>query len=85
MSGLLLDHVVSPVLPAAPRHAYRLTTRSSSVPTALPFGAKQKIGLTGAHLKTTRLCGSFRRLTCFRMPLMIHCPDLLVAFCIDAT
>lgn len=38
------------------------------------------MGLTGAHAKTTRLCDSFRRLTCFRMPLMIHCPDLRVPF-----
>jgi hypothetical protein len=38
-----------------------------------------KIGLTGAYVKTTRLCDSFRRFTCFTIPLIIHCPDLLVA------
>ena len=38
-----------------------------------------KLGLTGAHAKTTLLCDSFRRLTCFTIPLILHCPDLLVA------
>ena len=45
------------------------------------FWPNLKIGLTRAYAKTTRLCDSLRRLTCFRIPLMIHCPDLRVLFC----
>ena len=39
-----------------------------------------KIGLTRAHVKTTRLCDSFRYLTSFRMPPMVNCPDLRILF-----